>query len=967
MDSKSESIWDVAGVDQESFFTAANLIVVKHGKVIDVDALQDYGVERAPRARSAAHAWQVNAGTIRDLEDETHLDVNMDHECKTGDDDSEDGEIESVISEADADVVSRNSDTGMPTEVAKGYCKRRFLDHLAQLASCSKGGHGVASSAMSETQRKTTVWLTKNSQFSNWEVKQLGTRLPNIIGRLSRFHKNNQKNTAEQELWKTILLLVRSRTCTAYGPWYEECVTHFLEHLLGVGGLDIENQAVVNLEKLQRSCQNLQSPSPHTEDVIITASMMHKDHALKRFLHESPAAKKGRGHKVWQSICFLGRARVLFVKLCEIVPQLPNLEVLEVHCIAHTSPSGEQRPLSISLDHGRQSCGIKHPQDIISTSPSRRRYEKLKNATSQVLYVHAEIQLLWHLLGRENLVRYIGGSKYCCVLCHLFLADLGFVARKCHLKFYTKWTMPPTPPGSQLGYERFAQSLRNCYDRLKRILESPRLPNHVQACAESSAISASTKVQKTATRLSIEDWHNSQSLKRQQERQSSLADFQVQFRLLGSGFGSCRICHSPTARLCNICRDDWICSTHCERQYSERHPSQCLLKGEPSYFDKDCAVCGKEDAHICMICYSAAYCSPDCWQKDQRVHEMLCWEYAMMKRTRPAVSGDWRLAFCFPVDKHVPRVIHVQVEQQKDEEYGFPFSFHRARLSDLLGDDDPCTGKILIQRRPRQDKNLKRTISLFHRDAFLRDGSSTNTSVQRFVGLTKHSWRGPMIMMRQPGIDVDPRTYIDAAISDLTITCDYLSDYTRSHTEDPDNFHEPWAGPKTRCVRINCPRDMTLYGRPQFDERLKLTSELQHTSSWTSDIAHQVGVPLAVEYDALREEESDTNDIDLDNHAVSALSYDINTSGQSWGYHKLAIQPPFEVSGTFLAFRRDGQPLYAGLVEDIYHFCGSLQPFFEDAHGGSRIHRTKEEVMAMITIKKFQTFQRERKEKNLVI
>ncbi|KAI9724269.1 MAG: hypothetical protein M1828_003693 [Chrysothrix sp. TS-e1954] len=227
----------------------------------------------------------------------------------------------------------------------------------------------------------------------------------------------------------------------------------------------------------------------------------------------------------------------------------------------------------------------------------------------------------------------------------------------------------------------------------------------------------------------------------------------------------------------------------------------------------------------------------------------------------------------------------------------------------------------------------------------------------RFVGESSHDWRGPLVIMRQPGIDHDPLPYHHAEMSDLTAACDYFGTYMEDYSEDPINAHERRPGAAVECVRINNTREMSLHGQPHFEQRLKPPGEFAAMDSWRSAIAYRVGVPLVIGELAHERGDVDPSPKRPLNIAASNLSYNIDMNSPNWGWHNLAVHLPLVATTAYLAWREDMKPLQAKTVEDVSHFCESLEPMFEDALGRGWVQRSKKEVMAMITSREFELFQ----------
>ena len=76
--------------------------------------------------------------------------------------------------------------------------------------------------------------------------------------------------------------------------------------------------------------------------------------------------------------------------------------------------------------------------------------------------------------------------------------------------------------------------------------------------------------------------------------------------------------------------------------------------------------------------------------------------------------------------------------------------------------------------------NLSHTVQVIGRETFLIDGSTPNVCVRHTTkGRMTHDWRGPIVVMRQPGTAVDPLFYEDIRASDLRVAIDYFLSYGR--------------------------------------------------------------------------------------------------------------------------------------------------------------------------------------------
>lgn len=86
-----------------------------------------------------------------------------------------------------------------------------------------------------------------------------------------------------------------------------------------------------------------------------------------------------------------------------------------------------------------------------------------------------------------------------------------------------------------------------------------------------------------------------------------------------------------------------------------------------------------------------------------------------------------------------------------------------------------------ITRNALRGYDLSHTVQVACRDAFLIDGSTPNVCVRETTrGKMAHDWRGPIVVMRQPGTAVDPLVYEDMTAADLRVAVDYFVAYGRN-------------------------------------------------------------------------------------------------------------------------------------------------------------------------------------------
>lgn len=317
-----------------------------------------------------------------------------------------------------------------------------------------------------------------------------------------------------------------------------------------------------------------------------------------------------------------------------------------------------------------------------------------------------------------------------------------------------------------------------------------------------------------------------------------------------------------------------------------------------------------------------------------------------------------KLAFRFPDDAKTPEMIWVPVEQEQDDDD--PITFESAVTKSFLGDDDPYVDTRRTVRDRKLAKDLNHTLTFFFRDAFLKDGSRQNESILNTTkGECVHTWKGPGVVMRQPGTAVDPLRYGDVQIADLTHCINYFATYTETYVEETENPYKPRPGPKIQCVRINCPDDQKRYGRPKFDT-VNIQESLLYGPKKLLQVASRVGVPLCLTQSS-HFPDVIFADPDLFNEAASALCYDVDPGARYWGMMVNQNEILEGMQGTVIAFRQDRRPISQGEVADLCDFCASLAPEYENVLGAGFVSKTKEEVLAVITPNEFSVFKSKRK------
>jgi len=194
-----------------------------------------------------------------------------------------------------------------------------------------------------------------------------------------------------------------------------------------------------------------------------------------------------------------------------------------------------------------------------------------------------------------------------------------------------------------------------------------------------------------------------------------------------------------------------------------------------------CAICNSAAAKRCSSCLSISYCSPSCQKEDWPLHKTICKNLTTLPQ-RPSPSH--KLAILLPVDLKDPQLTWAHFERNIDEEDGV--SYEMADLSSFLEKEnlDPkyhdAREHKPVTRNVLRGFNLDHTVQVVCRETFLIDGSTSNACVRQTTrGKMTHDWRGPIVVMRQPGTATDPLVYEDMTAADLRVAVDYFVAYGR--------------------------------------------------------------------------------------------------------------------------------------------------------------------------------------------
>ncbi|KAH0556756.1 hypothetical protein GP486_005453 [Trichoglossum hirsutum] len=388
-----------------------------------------------------------------------------------------------------------------------------------------------------------------------------------------------------------------------------------------------------------------------------------------------------------------------------------------------------------------------------------------------------------------------------------------------------------------------------------------------------------------------------------------------------------------------------------------------------------CAICNSPNSYSCASCYSAAYCSIECQQTDWPVHKTLCKIFKNFQSSTRTSSRS-KLGLLLPVDSKTPRPVWVECELINDYEYEGDLPYEYSHVDSLLGTDKPFPERKSITRNIFRGFSLDHTVKVVCRETFLVDGSKKNICIEELTrGKMLHDWRGPIVILSEPGTAIDPRIYQDITLSDLRIAVDYFLTYGDYSIENlvagarSVSLASRPGGAKVQGVRINCLGDQKVFGAKQYVAAAVPRDHPVFLSTPTG-ISTYMGPPLLMrKYPPHRAWKDDKNmrPYPYQNQAATFMNLNADVNSQEWGRAPLHWQN--EV-GSMMVVHKDGKDLTPHQVEALAYYCQfKLQPVFEDSIGAGSVQRTRKEVVSQFLTRNmfeefFDIFKREQSDKS---
>jgi hypothetical protein len=195
-------------------------------------------------------------------------------------------------------------------------------------------------------------------------------------------------------------------------------------------------------------------------------------------------------------------------------------------------------------------------------------------------------------------------------------------------------------------------------------------------------------------------------------------------------------------------------------------------------------MCPGTTTNLCGTCKSAAYCTKACQKADWPVHKLLCTSFATFTT---APSPTHRLGILFPETSFTPRLIWVDCPlMHTDDDLPWEsatcpeLGFNPARAVNICAN--------ALRKRWRKDK-----LGVYYNDdCYVDQSGGLNLCVPAVTrGKSLHPWGGSLLVMRLPGLEVDPGKFVDVQMVDLRDAVDMFTTYPARRVNDMEGIARP--------------------------------------------------------------------------------------------------------------------------------------------------------------------------------
>jgi hypothetical protein len=369
---------------------------------------------------------------------------------------------------------------------------------------------------------------------------------------------------------------------------------------------------------------------------------------------------------------------------------------------------------------------------------------------------------------------------------------------------------------------------------------------------------------------------------------------------------------------------------------------------------KTCVYCGQNHAKLDTRCGSVYYCSSECQKADWPMHKLLCKPFAQQtESSRPSPSH--RRAILFPADQVSPAMIWIDCSTSDS-------SIPNDASKYLEDDGSPFTSvsKQRIQKTPRLDRRaLMDTVEVLYREDVMLDATKRpNKSIDHTLGpslFRPQVWRGPVVVMRKRGLDLEPKVYEDVSLVEYRHVLDFFATHGYSTMEKESNTP---SRDRVQGVKVSCVGEQITNGTGAFSPVEVPAYSLErwgYTIGEVSPISTIIGIPIRVWKCETKRAPDDPAKYSMDNVPATLIFLNPDPKSNEFGW---ACQHWQMDLGNVLLVRKDGQDLDVKLAEMFCRWCERrLFPQFEAALGlFSSTKKPRQQVIDIITREDMEKF-----------
>ncbi|KAK3046078.1 hypothetical protein LTR09_012416 [Extremus antarcticus] len=358
---------------------------------------------------------------------------------------------------------------------SRGNLRERFLNRLSELFAAERNGRSVTAAVLREVERDNHVeiWLARNDGFGKSTahktldglggeemVKEVERALNQLAtkdecqGNIQAFGLWLQTGHVSEgdgrDLWTSILRhssprlqFYRQELVRALTPYRAS-----LQSMLQEGASAPETDVIRVWNDIHCHVFDLSSPTPELQ---VLQDLVRIGVAVRRATRTSsdlvsPFGSPPWARRVMAILCLVGKISSAYDTLLTATSTIwQGYTFTLIPLLQATVPTLlPRRSFHVASAFERLGVAITIPAIKAYTSKLRAE-DKFAAVQKERKYVHAEVQLLFHLAGSgiTGVYPYIGTSKLPCVLCaELLKAEGTLKCRQSHEHLYTKWMVP---------------------------------------------------------------------------------------------------------------------------------------------------------------------------------------------------------------------------------------------------------------------------------------------------------------------------------------------------------------------------------------------------------------------------------------------------------------------------------------------------------------------------------------------